>query len=187
MEQERFWALIEQARTDAGGELGEDGGLLATALTKRLAELPAADIAAFATRYAALMAQADSPQLWGAAYLIGGGCTVDAFVDFRVGLVACGQDWHQRAIADPDSLASHPAVSEAAEWDDDSAIFAELVHYAAGHAYEQVTGDPLAVSVAAAHELSRPWDFDDDDEMRRRLPRLSALFLGWPENEGCKC
>jgi hypothetical protein len=187
MEQERFWALIEQARADAGGELGEDGGLLAAALTKRLAELPAADIAAFETRFGELVAQADQPELWAAAYLIGGGCAADAFVDFRVGLVACGRDWLQRAIADPDSLASHPAVGEAAEWDDDSAIFAELVQYAAGHAYEQVTGSPLAQPAASAAPLSRPWNFDDDDEMRRRLPRLSALFLGWPENEGCKC
>jgi hypothetical protein len=125
--------------------------------------------------------------LWGAAHLIGGGCTADGFVDFRIGLVACGGDWYSRAVADADALASHPAVSEAAEWDDDSAIFAELVGGAAGDAYALVTGARLATPASQEEALTPAWDFDDDNQMRQRLPRLSALFLGWPENEGCKC
>lgn len=31
-----------------------------------------------------------------AAYLIGGGCSDDSFMDFRAGLIAQGRDWYQR-------------------------------------------------------------------------------------------
>jgi hypothetical protein len=65
-------------------------------------------------------------------------------------------------------------VSEAAEWDDDSALYAELVRTAAApETATEITGTG--------------WDFDDDAAMRARLPRLSALFLGWPSDEGCRC
>ncbi|MFD6293827.1 DUF4240 domain-containing protein [Streptomyces sp. NPDC060235] len=49
-----------------------------------------------------------------AAYLIGGGCSNDSFMDFRAGLIALGRDWYEKATADPDSLADHPAVIAAA-------------------------------------------------------------------------
>ena len=32
--------------------------------------------------------------VWAAAYLIGGGCSDDAFIDFRAGIIAQGRDWY---------------------------------------------------------------------------------------------
>jgi hypothetical protein len=185
---ERFWALIEQARTDVEGDIGEDGTGLAKALTARLSALSLPEIAAFATRFNGLRDGADRYDLWGAAHLIGGGCSDDAFVDFRSGLIAAGRKWYEAALADPDSLAGHPSVVEAVEWDDDSAIFAELVGYAAADAFREVAGAELVLpEVAEAPIAGEDWDFEDDDQMRHRLPRLSALVLGWPANEGCRC
>ncbi|MFC7242330.1 DUF4240 domain-containing protein [Catellatospora aurea] len=188
MDIERFWALIEQARTDVEGDIGEDGTGLAKALTARLSALSLADIAGFATRFEQLRAAADRYDLWGAAHLIGGGCSDDAFVDFRSGLIAAGRKWYEAALADPDALAGHPSVVEAVEWDDDSAIFAELVGYAAADAFREVAGAELVLpETAKAPIAGEDWDFEDDDQMRHRLPRLSALVLGWPANEGCRC
>ena len=50
-------------------------------------------------------------------------------------------------------------------------------------AYRQATGSELP---AGEQSVTRPdaaelWDFDNEEEMRRRLPRLSALFLEPPD------
>ncbi|GHJ45410.1 hypothetical protein Cs7R123_27520 [Catellatospora sp. TT07R-123] len=192
MDTDRFWALIEQARTDVEGEPGEDGAALAKALTARLVELPGAQIEQFAAEFERLRGAADRYDLWGAAHLIGSGCTRDGFLDFRSGLVAAGRHWYEAALADPDALAGHPAVAEAIEWNDDSAIFAELVGYAPANAYRQVTGAELPAvgetePAAETEPAGERWDFDDDAQMRHRLPRLASLTIGWPPNEGCRC
>jgi len=180
VEPNEFWALIDAARSASGGEPGDDGAALAKALSVRLAALPPARRTAFGRMYAALVREAGTWDLYGAAYLIGGGCDDGGFEDFRFGLVAAGRDWYVKALKDADSLAGHPAVAEAAEWDDDSAIFAELV----GDEVSRIT----AVALRGDEDLAgQAFDVDDDNAMRFRLPRLSALYLGWPANEGCRC
>jgi hypothetical protein len=32
-------------------------------------------------------------------------------------------------------------------------------------------------------DLGDDWDFDDDEQMRKRLPRLSALYMDGDEDE----
>lgn len=48
--------------------------------------------------------------VWAAAYLIGGGCSDDSFMDFRAGLIAQGRDWYQKAAASPASGLAAPSV-----------------------------------------------------------------------------
>lgn len=175
-----FWALIEAARSDADGELGEDGAALAKTLGVRLGALAPLPREEFGRTFAELVERAATWDLYGAAYLIGGGCDDGGFEDFRFGLVAAGRDTYEAALADADGLAGHPVVAEAAEWDDDSAIFAELV----GDEVARITGVPQR---GPEHRTGTPFDVDDDDAMRFRLPRLAALYLGWPANEGCRC
>jgi Protein of unknown function (DUF4240) len=180
MELDEFWAIVEASRSDVDGGIGEDGAVLAKALGVRLAALPKASRAGFGATFAQLSAEAATWDLFGAAYLIGGGCDGGGFEDFRFGLVAAGRDWYARATADADSLAGHPVVAEAAEWDDDSAVYAELV----GDEVAQACGVELRGPVELSGEA---FDVDDDNAVRARLPRLAALYLGWPANEGCRC
>jgi hypothetical protein len=49
--------------------------------------------------------------VWAAAYLIGGDCSDDSFIDFRAGIIAQGRDWYEKTAASPDNPASHPAVT----------------------------------------------------------------------------
>ena len=37
----------------------------------------------------------------GSLYLIGGGCSDDAFTDFRAGIIAQGRDWYEKVAASP--------------------------------------------------------------------------------------
>ncbi|NUR73670.1 MAG: DUF4240 domain-containing protein [Hamadaea sp.] len=180
MELDEFWGVIDAARSDVGGEAGQDGEALAKALTGRLGNLAAERRTAFGQTFARLSADASRWDLYAAAYLIGGGCDLGGFEDFRFGLIVTGKDWYAKALADPDSLAGQPVVAEAADWDDDSAIFAELV----GDAVADACGVELRNQ---SEPVGEQFDVDDDLVMRGRLPRLAALFLGWPANEGCRC
>jgi hypothetical protein len=87
----------------------------------------------------------------------------------------------------PTALAGHPAVTAATGPAWDRPLFDEQVNYAASYAFELVTGDDHAFYYAwqsrrrldrSLVDMGEEFDFDDGLEMRRRLPRLSALFLG---------
>lgn len=192
MNVDEFWALVESARAGLDGRVGDDGDAIAAALVNRLAATSSETILEFQEQFDQAHGALYCWDVWAAAYLIGGGCSDDSFMDFRAGVIALGRDWYERVLASPDGLADHPVVRRAAAEEDDDAVFAELVNYVASEAYEQVTGDDhafyealkarqhIAVGIDEAREpdMGEDFDFDDDDEMRRRLPRLAELFLG---------
>jgi hypothetical protein len=127
------------------------------------------------------MVASGKEDLWAAAYLINGGCSDDGFDHFRGWLIAHGRDVLARSVREPDSLADLPTVQAAA---DTGAVFeAEEVLSIAQEAYQQATGDELPASEVGPTrpEAADLWDFDNEDEMHRRLPRLSMLFLEPPE------
>jgi hypothetical protein len=64
------------------------------------------------------MAESYRWDLWGAAYLINGGCSDDGFDYFRGWLLSQGRAIWQATLADPDSLADHPRSAVAAHWRD---------------------------------------------------------------------
>lgn len=177
MDTEDFWRLVESARGDGGG--------FADALVGRLVMGSESEILEFQERFDELYEAVYRWDVWAAAYLVGGGCSDDSFMDFRAGLIGLGRDWYERVALAPDSLAGHPVVSGGGE-----AVFDELVLYAARHAYERLTGGDSDAYYAAWEEyragrgieripddMGEDFDFDDDDEMRRRLPRLASLLL----------
>lgn len=188
-----FWAVVESAGASLDGRTGDDGEAVAAALVTRLAAISPEDILQFQELFDQLHDALYRWDVWAAAYLIGGGCSDDSFIDFRAGVIALGRGWYERVLASPDGLADHPVVRQAAAEEDDGALFAESVNYVASEAYEEVTGGDdeafyeamkarqhVAVGIDEAREsdMGEDFDFDDDDEMRRRLPRLAELFLG---------
>ncbi|MEV8314931.1 DUF4240 domain-containing protein [Streptomyces sp. NPDC059900] len=185
MEIDTFWDIIEAART----ETTSTGEPFDGVLVERLAKRPRQEILEYAQRFDELHDALYRWDVWAAAYLIGGGCSDDGFIDFRAGVIASGRQWYERVAADPDSLAGHPEVADAEE-SRDEVLFCEAVNYAAGAAFERITGDADAFDEArdgfcgaepenaAAVDMGEEFDFDDDSEMSRRLPRLAALCLG---------
>ncbi|MFF1304081.1 DUF4240 domain-containing protein [Streptomyces sp. NPDC058307] len=185
MDTAEFWSIIEAARSAGTPDMP-----FVEALVDELSARTKADILCYQERFDEMHDAVYRWDVWAAAYLIGGGCSDDSFMDFRAGLIALGRGWYERAAACPDSLAEHPAVIAAAGANDDEAVFDEDVNYAAGDAFKRVTGGEEDFYVAwdeyaAARDCSgqdsvdmgEDFDFDDPDEMRRRLPRLAALYL----------
>lgn len=172
MDKQTLWKLIGTAREEAAQDL------VAERAAVLLSQLPEAEIAAAQQVLCNLLAESYRGPLWAAAYVINGGCSDDGFDYFRGWLLTQGQEAFEAALADPDSLASHPTVREAAreglELSDEEALSI------AWTAYEAATGRALpADSFTISYpELDPSWafDFDDAEETTVRLPRLSALF-----------
>ena len=180
-----FWDIIETARASAGRDRP-----FHESLTDHLATLTEDDILEYRERFEKMHDALYRYDLWAAAYLIRGGCSDDSFIDFRAGLIAQGHDWYQKAVASPDSRAGHPAVAGARHRLADNPLFYEEVNYAASCAFERVSGDEDAFWDALKERgprvsvelMGEDFDFDDDQEMRRRLPRLSARYLSTRRN-----
>jgi hypothetical protein len=190
-----FWSLIEAARADAAGSTGDPAEAVASTLVNQLAATSRQTIFEYQERFKQLHTELYRWDVWAAAYLIGGGCSDDSFMDFRAGLIAQGRHWCERAAASPDALAEHPDVIAAAGEGHDEALFNEPVNYAASNAYERISGDKDNCSFYDDYDAFRgpqpergpadmgeDFDFDDASEMRARLPRLAALFLNHVEN-----
>ncbi|MER5382676.1 DUF4240 domain-containing protein [Streptomyces sp. NPDC002688] len=185
MDTSAFWTTIEAARSATTADKP-----FAAALVDELATRSKQDILGYQERFDEASGAVYRWDVWAAAYLIGGGCSDDSFMDFRAGLIALGRDWYDKAAAAPDGLAEHPSVIAAAQAHRDEAIFDEEANYAASGAFGRITGDEEDFYEAwAAHTASRErpardsddmgedFDFDDAHEMHRRLPRLAALCL----------
>jgi hypothetical protein len=188
MDTDTFWDAVEAARAEAAST----GEALDDILVRQLAEKPLRQILEFQERFDEWHDALYRWDVWAAAYLIGGGCSDDSFVDFRAGVIAQGRHWYERVAEAPDSLASHPLVAptpRGPERPED--LFYEAMNYVAAGAYERITGDKDAFYdawrdfEAAARpdtereeaDMGEDFDFDDNQEMARRLPRLAALFI----------
>ncbi|MFE0515002.1 DUF4240 domain-containing protein [Streptomyces sp. NPDC058964] len=182
MDTEAFWRVLDTAK--------DSDEPLEAAVAAHLAARTAEEILAFEYRFAQLRHAVHRWDVWAAAYLIGGGCSDDRFSDFTAGLVTLGPHWYERVAASPDVLAEHPAVRAAAAAHDQDVVFTEDFNFVSCHAYAQLTGDEDSFWEAweAYREehatggadrdqgMGEPFDFDDAEEMRRRLPRLAALY-----------
>jgi hypothetical protein len=180
MDREQFWALIEEAKAATGGDCRTQTTQLIAALSKR----PVDEVLAWDRIHGELMAESYRLDLWGAAYLINGGCSDDGFDYFRGWLLGQGEAVWQTALADPDALADHPEIRRHRPDQEPVYLQCEDILGVAYRAYEALTGQELTVEVAGLYprrpELGEDWDFDAAPEMRTRYPRLWAL-CGWEE------
>ena len=176
MRTDDFWAVIDRATADRPASPDD----VAKRAVAELAIHDPAEIVAWDRHLGKVMVASGVQDLWAAAYLINGGCSDEGFDAFRGWLIAHGREAVARAVREPDSLAGMPAVRAAA---DGGAVFeAEEVLGIGARAYERATGGPMPESDAppTRPEAADLWDFDNEDEMRRQLPRLSSLFLEPP-------
>lgn len=181
-----FWAHIKATKRN-------DPDAHVDRLVARLAKLPPDEILDFEHWWNEASDAAYRWDLWGAAYLMNGGCSDDGFIDFRSWLMLQGRAVYEAALKDPDSLADLEVEMDEATCE----------CYPASRAWFQATGkedDYEALNAArearhptkkkkkgraAERNMGEDWDFDDDAEMRRRLPRLAALYLeGEPGSQG---
>ena len=171
MNQAQFWAILDRA-CESDPAVSEEWD---SRITAELVALQADEIVEWNHLFDRSAAQACTADLWGAAYLINGGASDDGFYYFRCWLIGMGEAVYEAALANPDTLADR--VSEG--------MVAEAEIYAAAHnAWMKVTrsspDDDYPARDETALMTGDRWDFDDVSEARRRLPRLSTIFLPRP-------
>lgn len=178
MNYDRFWSLVDGARAASGGDCTRQVDLLVEALRDHSPQ----EILDVRNMVDELLEAAIRYDLWGAAYLINGGCSEDGFVYFLGWLITQGRDVYMAALEDPDWLVSHPTVASRDVLHD--SLWCEEMLSVADRAYEAVTGhkpaaEPDTEDTAVANStgpIGEDFDFDDPEEMRRRYPRLWARF-----------
>lgn len=162
MDESRFWRLVDAAKAQAGAS----EHARPPALRAALADLPAAEIQAFQRVYDGMIARANRWDLWGAAYLMNGGCSDDGFRYFRDWLISEGRAIFEAALADPDSLAELPAQDE---------FELESFGYAALDAYAEHTD--LELERDFSDELTLPEGREwEPDELPDMFPQLAARY-----------
>src|SRR5579871_6384529 len=92
MDADYFWGVIEAAQVSA-----RPGKPFHEVLTDLLAARTEQEILDYQDKFDEAQQALYRWDVWAAAYLIGGGCSDDSFMDFRAGLIAQGRDWYQRA------------------------------------------------------------------------------------------
>lgn len=129
MDRSTFWAVIDASRK---GVAADDHEAQVEKLESVLSKLTPEDLVEFEHNFDDLLDQSYRADLWGAAYLINGGCSDDGFEYFRRWLIARGQKFYDAALADPDSLARR--IGE------DTDVEFEEIGYIAAQVYEAKTG-----------------------------------------------
>lgn len=175
MDDNTFWEIIDSSRQQAVVQEREPHRDLMDIHEKTLAaaleKLTPDEITGFNERFRHYHRLAYRWDLWGAIYWMEGGCSDDGFIDFRACLISLGKELFYQVLNDADSLADLYGRT------DIPFMMAEGFQYVADRVYEAKTGHGMPWDNIAPHP-SEPagaeWDFDDEEEMARRLPKVVA-------------
>lgn len=165
MSDDAFWTLIDQTLAVAG----DDQERQAHELRRRLSGLEPDRILAYEIAFERHVDAAYRWDVWGAAYVVNGGCSDDCFEYFRWWLISRGRSVYERVLADPDSLGRFVETADETQL--------ELFSSPAPEAYEEVALAPLPPREAPGPRkpAGRPWE---DADLDRLYPMLAARFGG---------
>lgn len=170
MDETEFWEIVDATREASDGDPEDHAELL----VERLAQLDPDAVLDFARHFEARYNRAYRWDLWGAAWVLLGGASDDAFDSFRCWLIGQGREVFEGAVHDPDSLADLLD-----DFDEEVDGDGEDLGYAADEAYEQLTGTvipDLGLPPAPSEPDGVPVDFENEASLARRYPRLWERF-----------
>jgi len=164
MNEELFWQLIHKVHHAAPDDMQVKCEQISTELSKLSVE----DAIEFQKLFDQQMDKTYTWPLWGAAYLIGGGCSDDAFYDFRSSLISRGAESVQAALLNPDSLSNKTI--------DEELMFYEGFQYAISQGVEAALGSiPVRYAPHPTDPSGETWN-EDDDSLQKMLPNLWAKY-----------
>ena len=164
MDEDRFWSIIDKSRNTSSGHYEEQ----INNLKNILVSLEPLEIEKFDNTFTALLAASYDWKLWGAAYVINGGCSDDCFDYFRQYLIAHGKDKFYQTLKDPESCVNWIKSEEEEEW--------EGLKYSAMDAYKQKTGKVIPKTFTPNFELKGK-EFDEET-VDKQYPKLAKKFMG---------
>ena len=168
---EDFWRVVDSVANDAGADMESRCVALETHLRGR----PSEEILEFIHLFDSVYARAYTWDLWGAQYLIRGGCSDDAFSDFRSALISHGQTAFEGVLKEPDTLAM---------FDKDflATLDFEGYQYIAPKVICEKQGTEVArIGMHPKKPLGAPFE-ETRASLSARFPRLWEQF-GWSEEQ----
>jgi hypothetical protein len=172
LDEEEFWSLIDRSRAVLSGK-GRDGNQerQARELT-RLLVLSGRDTAlGFAQRAVLCHHELYDWRIWAAAYVLLGGCSDDAFFDFRCWVISMGRRAYEAALENPDSL-----VVPARDGTVEALVFEGFLDVP-DNAYRAITGRKFPANTFPLHpKVPRGRRWVGDSELASKLPRLTSMF-----------
>lgn len=157
---EQFWKIIDKVHAASDGDMDTKCELL----EKELRKLPAEEVRSFEEHFAECEAKAYTWELWAAAYIIGGGCSDDSFMDFRATLISMGRPIFEQVVSSPAALVNMDISDETA--------FYEGYQYIPAEVYEDLTGEEMPVHSQPHPEepSGQPWE---ESEAASVFPELA--------------
>lgn len=164
MNLDEFWKLIDEANAKSQGDMEQKCEIVESAVSAMSPEAASA----FSKLFDEAMNRSYSWDLWGAAYVMNGGCGDDTFSDFRASLISRGQKIFEGAIIAPDSLAN--------EVFDEEAWFYEGFQYAVHEgAQSAMSPEELRVIPTPSEPSGSPWE-EKPEVLKERYPLLWCKF-----------
>lgn len=165
MDTDTFWEIVDRSALRGGGDQGGQCEALRTALLALSPE----EIVGFDAAFHKMMNASYTWDLWGAAYVMEGGCSDDGFDYFRAWLISQGRYAFESALSDPESMI-HLAP------DPDGGAEFESFMYVAGDAWAEKTGKdlfdmPNEREGGGGEPSGERWD-EDEEVLAARYPKL---------------
>ena len=158
MDENQFWKIIEVSQSNSKGDYEKQQVELELELTK----LVALDILKFDNRFSKHRGDAYKWELWGAAYIMNGGCSDDCFSDFRGWLIGKGKEAYYNALTNPETLIEQKHDMDNDDW--------EGLSYVAMTAYEKKTESQMPKGIQENFEIiGNEWE---EDDLRNKFPKL---------------
>ena len=160
---DQFWNIVEKVHRDSGGDMDRKCELLDAELRR----LAVDEVRSFRRHFDECEDRAYTWELWAAAYIIGGGCSDDAFSDFRATLISMGRQTFERALADPQALADMDYDAETAHY--------EGYQYVATTVATELGGGqrPARYAPHPAEPSGKSWE---EDKVAELYPKLAAKY-----------
>jgi hypothetical protein len=163
MDTDRFWVLVEEART-----AGRSSCAAAAHLPRILMRLSPDEILAFELQLRARFDESYRWDLWAVAYIVNGGASDDGFEYFRGWLIAQGRAYFEAALRDPERAADR-ASQEASQNECEGMLSPGF------YAYHSKTGrEPPSPPFRGRREpAGQRWD---EQDVGKLYPKLAERF-----------
>jgi Protein of unknown function (DUF4240) len=157
---DQIWTLIDSIRSASAGDF-------LNRFSKRLLELKKSELRTHVSQFNKLLKSSNRWTLWGAAYLMNGGCSDDGFLYWRCWLIAQGRKVYEAALQDADSLSDAKLrFGRSDEFE------LEEILDAFDDAQDAVHLESDVLSDSSSDPRGKRWDIEDEDQARWRLPKL---------------
>lgn len=164
MSDDQFWKLIHLTYEKSKGNFETQQQILHQELRK----LQPIEVVHFDNKFRQLRGNAYTWDLWGAIYIIHGGCSDDSFMDFRDWVIAQGKDFYYLTLSDPGSLVDVDPERIDVDW--------EGMGYVPNTVFKEITGQEIpSVQVKSNEITGEEWD-ENNDDLKNRFPKLWAKY-----------